>query len=177
MLNILPVNLRKKRRKYPLKKDEGGRSARRRAFEAFDRGLRPTQVTGEVDISLRTARRYHADWKKQPRALELRYQLAKEARKYTPEIENELVKALAAELDLPEETILERLQKPWGLKQLVRGDWNREIEAKRMTKKLARLESALQFLHLYEILKVPPERIKAVLDALEQEVRAERQSL
>jgi len=176
MFNILLIKLRKKSRKYPIKRDRYGKSARRRAFDAFDRGLKPAQVTDELDISPRTAYRYFADWKKQPTKLELSYQLAKAIHKCQPEVENEVIERLAVKLKLPKEKIVERLQKPWALKQLVRGKWSPEIEERRIAKSLARLDSALQFLNLYEILGVSPERIKTELDRLEQEARGSKQS-
>jgi AraC-like DNA-binding protein len=77
--------LSKKRRKYPIKRDESGKSARCRAFDAFDRGLRPAQVIREVGISLRTACRYFADWKKHRPRLEPRYRFAKRLLKNHPE--------------------------------------------------------------------------------------------
>jgi len=176
MFTNLPIKLRKKSRKYPIKRDEYGKSARRLAFDAFDRGLKPAQVTDELDISYRTAYRYFADWKKQPRNLELRYQMAREIYKHEPQFEQEVIKTLATNLDLPEEKIVERLQKPWALMQLVRGKWSPEIEERRIAKSLARLDSALQFLNLYEILGVSPERIKTELDKLEQEARSHKQT-
>jgi hypothetical protein len=50
--------------RYSIKRDEYGRSARQRAFNAFDDGKWPAEVAKLVGISQRTARRYFADWKK-----------------------------------------------------------------------------------------------------------------
>jgi len=64
----MPIfRFRNKGRKYPIKKDEYGRSARKRAFAAFNSGARPADVASEVGISLQTACRYFSDWKKLPK--------------------------------------------------------------------------------------------------------------
>ena len=102
--------------------------------------------------------------------------MAREIHKHEHQFEQEVIKTLATKLGLPEGKIVERLQKPWALKQLVRGKWSREIEARRMARSLARLEAVLQFLNLYEILGVSPERIRTELDRLEQEARGSKQS-
>ena len=66
MDKIFRLKAPKKSRKYPIKKDETGKTARRRAFEAFDKGMRPAQVSRLVDISFRTACRYFTHWKRLP---------------------------------------------------------------------------------------------------------------
>jgi hypothetical protein len=68
-----------RRLRYPIKRDESGQSARRRAFDAFDEGLKPADVAPMVDISVRTAGRYFEGWKKLPQNFEMRYGLAKMA--------------------------------------------------------------------------------------------------
>jgi len=68
-----------KKRKHPIKRDDRGRSARQRAFKAFKGGSTPAQVATMVPISVRTARRYYADWKKLPQNLEMRYRILKAA--------------------------------------------------------------------------------------------------
>ena len=73
MIKKFRPSLLRKRRKYPIKRNEFGESARRRAFDCFDRGLRPAQVANEVGISPRTACRYFADWKRHRPKLDARY--------------------------------------------------------------------------------------------------------
>ena len=43
-----------KERKYPIKRDEYGQSARSRAFAAFDAGKRPAEIYEQIGISKRT---------------------------------------------------------------------------------------------------------------------------
>ena len=74
----LPVNkLGKKSRKYPIQRDQFGRSGRRRAFDAFDKEKRPAQVAREEGLKSKTAYRYYQDWKKLPRNFELEYKAFK----------------------------------------------------------------------------------------------------
>ena len=58
--NVFKIS--RKERKYPVKRDVFGDSARKRAFELFDKGKLPSQAAQLVDISKITARRYFADW-------------------------------------------------------------------------------------------------------------------
>ena len=125
-----------KGRKYPIRYDEFRRSARKRAFQAYDGGLNPSQVAHMVGISIRTARRYRHDWKRQPQNLELRCRLLKAAFKSNPGLRQEITKLLAAKLGISEEQALARLQKPWALKQLVSGQWRKwKDEEKEATKR------------------------------------------
>lgn len=75
MFKIPVIELRRKGRKYPIKRDSYGRSARQRAFAAFENGKTPAEVAVMVPISVRTARRYFADWQKLPHNLELHYRM------------------------------------------------------------------------------------------------------
>ena len=177
MLNIFPIKLKKKSRKYPIKRDEYGTSARQRAFEAFDQGKRPAEVVLMVGISLRTACRYFSDWKKLPKDSELLYRIAKAGLKNQPGFPEEVIKTFAAKLDMSEEEVRGRLQKPWAMKQLVTGKWAAEVREKEERKRQARLEAATKLIHLYEVARVPLDRIIAELGRLEAEVRAKRETI
>lgn len=177
MLNILSIKLKKKSRKYPIKRDEYGASARQRAFKAFGYGKRPAEVASMVGISLRTACRYFADWKKLPRNSELWYRVAKAGLKNQPGLPEEVIKTFAAKLDMSEEEVRGRLQKPWAIKQLVTGKWAAEVREKEERKREARLEAAAKLIHLYEVVGVPLDRIIAELGRLRAEVRAERETI
>jgi len=171
VFNILPIKLKKKSRKYPVKRDQYGRSARQRAFDAFDRGMRPAEVSQRVGISPRTACRYFADWKKLPKNLDRRYRVAKAVHKGAHEFSEQTIKSLAGELGMSEEEAIERLQKPWGLKQLLMGKWPNYAREKRQSKHESRLQAALKLIRLYEVAGVPPERIIEELDRLKAESR------
>jgi len=113
----------KRGRKYPIKRDQFGRSGRRRAFDAFDKGLRPAKVAREKNIKPRTCFRYYQDWKKLPPNLERNYELAKAIRKSGGELHKDIINILADSLGISEEEVNSRLQKPWGLKRLLMGKW------------------------------------------------------
>ena len=44
---------------------------------------------------------------------------------------------------MSEEEVMERFQKPWGLKQLLMGKWPNHAHARRQSKQESRLETAL----------------------------------
>ena len=57
---------RKKRRKYPIKLDEKGKSARSRCFEMFRDNTPSSEIAKIVGVKVETVRRYHQQWKKNP---------------------------------------------------------------------------------------------------------------
>ena len=143
MWNLSVNKLRKKSRKYPIQRDITGRSGRRRAFDAFDRGLRPSQVAREENIKPKTAYRYFEDWKKLPKNLESEYRAFKTLKKRGIDFTEKTIELLVEALDMSEEEVMERLQKPWGIKQLLMGKWPNHAHAKRKSKQESRLETAL----------------------------------
>ena len=157
-------SLFKNRRKYPIKRDEFGKSARRRAFDAFDRGLRPAQVIREVDISLSTACRYFADWKKHHPKLEVRYDLLKTLRKMRGELSDETLNRIGEALGMNLEEVLQRLQRPWGLKQLLTGEWPNYVREARQSEAESRLLAALRIVRVIEFWGVTPERQREVVE-------------
>lgn len=159
MLRVPLPKLRKRSRKYPIKRDEFGRSARQRAFEAFDRGKRPREVVHLVGVSPRTACRYFADWKKLPRNLDLKYLIMKTVRKSSGDFSQKTVDLLSTCLEMSEEEVMERLEKPWGLKQLLMGKWPDHRQEREQSEAELRLRAALRFIDFMETGGVPPEKI------------------
>jgi hypothetical protein len=151
--------LRKRSRKYPIRRDECGRSARQRAFKAFDRGKRPSEVAQIVGISPRTAYRYFSDWKKLPRNLELRYRMMRTVRKGSPEFSQKTVDLLSSSLEMSEEEVMERLDRPWGLKQLLMGKWPDHRREREQSEAELRLRAALRFIDSMETGGAPPEKV------------------
>lgn len=111
-------------RKYLVRRHELGDSARQRAFDAFDQGLRPAQAAREVDISLRTACRYFYDWKRQSNKIAAKYDLAKDLLR-RPDLREEIASILATESGMSVDQVLARLQKPWAVRQVVTGRWRK----------------------------------------------------
>lgn len=168
---VFRIPRRSKRRRYPIKRDEHGRSARQRAFEAFDHGKRPSEVARLVGVSPRTAYRYFADWKKLPKNLDLRYRMMKTIRKDSQEFSKETVESLSAYLEMSEEEVRERLEKPWGLKHLLMGKWVDLRQEREAGEAEARLQAALALINLIESAGVSPEQILKHLLALEADSR------
>lgn len=159
MLRIPLPKLRKRSRKYPIKRDEHGRSARQRAFEAFDCGKRPGEVVRMVGVSPKTACRYFADWKKLPQNLKLHYRMMNAVRKSNREFSKETVESLSAYLEMSEEEVKEHLEKPWGLKQLLMGKWPNHRQEREQSEAELRLRAALRVINFMESGGVPPEKI------------------
>lgn len=181
MANLLRRKAVKKSRKYPIKRDGYGLSARRRAFNLFDRGQRPAQIIADLDISLETACRYFADWKKQPKYADVKYKVIKAAKKSNPQFSADLIKQIATKLHVPEARVSEKLQQPWALKHLVKENFltgveekRLEVEEKRIAENLYKLENALELLQLLENLGIPTERISTKLVELANEIRDEK---
>ena len=172
-LSVLIGKLWRKGRKYPIKRDEFGRTARRRAFELFDNGKRPAEVAYLVGIPKRTGFSYFQAWKKLPRNLESKYTVAKKLLNSSPGYREKVVKTICELLGLPEEEVRARFQEPWGLKRFMMDRWSirtAETDTTEQSKEWARFKEALDLIYLMEILKVPIEietikaEIKRMLD-------------
>ena len=129
-------------RRYPIKKDENGRSARQRAFDFFGTGQRPAEVCKTIPVSLRTACRYYEDFKKSHHRVS--YSAIRKWMKGHPEFSEAVIDMLATSLEMPREEVIVRMQKPWGLLQVMKGEWpNYRLERQR-TGIEERLLAALQ---------------------------------
>ena len=123
MWRLTVLKPRKKSRKYPIQRDQFGRSGRRRAFDGFDKGKRPAQVFKEEHLKPNTVYRYFQQWKKLPPELEMNYELAQAVKKSGGELHEDIINIVADSLDMSKEEVTERLQKPWELQRLIRGKW------------------------------------------------------
>ena len=174
-MKLLPLIRRlTSKRKYPIIKDENGRSARQLAFKAFDLGKGPAEVSFELPISRRTAYRYFADWKKQKPDLDFSYRSLKAKLNKDKQFSEQLVTSLSNPLGMPREEVALRLQKPWGLKQLIMGEWPNYKREKIYSQQEARLNAALHMINLFEQLGVTPDEFKAAFTRLLLEVRNEK---
>jgi hypothetical protein len=162
MFGLSVSKLRKKPRKYPIQRDITGRSARRRAFDAFDKGQRPAQVAREEHIKSRTCSRYYQDWKKLPQNLEMDYKAFKTLKKRGIGFSEGTIELLTVGLGMSEEEVTERLQKPWGLKQLLRGEWPNYARTRCESEAESRLEAALWLVNYVErrVLSVDEAKVK-----------------
>jgi len=108
-------------RRYPVKKDENGLSARQRAFNLFGTGQRPAQVCKTIPISLRTACRYFQDFKKLHHRVP--YSTIRKWLEESPEFSEKVIAILATSLEMDPEEVVARMQKPWGLMEAMKGRW------------------------------------------------------
>lgn len=148
-----------KRRKYPIKCDEYGRSARQRAFLAFDNGKSPSDINQSIDISIRTAHRYYADWKKLPRNLNSRYRSFKWLMKNSTEFSNKTIDMMADYLGMTKNEVIMKLQEPWALKQFLKGDLPNRKLLKQQTHQERRLGAALRMVRFMEEFGIRPEEM------------------
>ncbi len=58
--------IRKAGRRYPVKRDEQGRSARRRCFKMFFDQVPLDEIVGVVEVTPETVRRYYLQWRQEP---------------------------------------------------------------------------------------------------------------
>jgi hypothetical protein len=163
----------KKGRKYPIKRDEFGRSARQRAFELFDQGMRPTEVARMMDVKPKTLYRYFQDWKKQGANLEGRCQVVRKIVRGSEGFSPKAIGIVAEASGMAEEEVIERLQKPWGLKQLVMGRWpNRRME-KMYSEQEARLAAALEVIYFIEHTETLPREIADWIVVMRERFRSQ----
>lgn len=149
-----------KRRDYPIKRDEYGRSVRRQAFDLFAEGYRPSQISKEglVVASMKTLLRYFEDWKKKKHRASR--SVLRKIMKNNPEFTEKYVQMLADYFEVSTEDIVLRLQKPWGIMRLTKGELP-DIRLERSRSEAEeRLEGALRLMFLTEkIFRNSPKQI------------------
>ena len=94
-------------RKYPIKRDERGRSLRQQAFELFDEKHRPTEIYKQqlLPAKLNTLLRYYQDWKK--KGDHLSYRITKKVMEENPDFTEQMIKTLSEQLEMPVNDITE----------------------------------------------------------------------
>jgi hypothetical protein len=101
-------------------------SLRYQAFLLFDLGKRPSDLKYYFKIRANTAYRYFQQWKNTAPWLILKYPEARKYfRRFSPAEKRMLGQVLAGELNCPLEEILEKISRPWALKQIINGEWMR----------------------------------------------------
>ena len=140
----------RRRRRYPIRRDERGRSARRRAFDLFDLNRTSAEAAREIGISLRTAYRYRSDWNGLQKNLETKYWLVRKTYQRKQGFSDEMVKKLSEYFGWSEEEVIVRLEKPWGIKQLVMGKWEQARGREVQSQMEARLDAGLRLVGVIE---------------------------
>lgn len=129
------------RRKYPIKRDPSGRSARQRAFALFTEGKRPAQVCKMLPMSFRTACRYFQDYRQLNHLIS--YPAMRRWMREHPEFSERVIDVLAKNLQIPLEQVMARVGRPWGLLELMKGRWTSSEVKEHRTQMEERLEAAL----------------------------------
>ena len=136
-------------RRYPIKRDESGRSARQAAFEFFSTGLRPAEVARITGTSPRTMFRYFQDYKTSHSILP--YRVLRRWVRENPEFSEQVIAMLANTLGMSQEEVADRARRPWGLLQGLRGEWpNYQLEQQRSEVE-NRLLAALEIVKFAEV--------------------------
>jgi hypothetical protein len=167
-----PIIITRDRRKYPIKRDESGQSARKRAFAAFDEGKKPEEVYGSIEISLRTARRYYADWKKLPKNFTKNYELQRKLkRRGSPFFDDKTIKQVATKVFISEDEVAYYLRQPWGLHKIIRGEFIPDQDRKYQLDIAIRKVLLLKIVIAVELSDLPPKDMLQLVDRLIQEVK------
>lgn len=157
--------LKRKERKYPIEKDEFGQSLRQRAFDLFRDGYRPAQVSRTLPVSMKTACRYFEDWKKQTHKVP--YSHIKNLLKRNPQFSEKVVAILTDYFGVPAEQVILRMQRPWGLMQLMKGEFPNSRIGRARSKIERRLEAALRLILFAELFSgKSPETVKEELNRI-----------
>ena len=156
-----------KRRDYPIKRNEYGRSARRQAFDLFTERYRPSQISKEglVPISMKTLLRYFEDSKKKKHRASR--SILRKIMKINPEFTEKYVQMMADYYEVSPEDIMVRMQKPWGIEQLTRGEPPDNKLARIQSDMEDRLDAALRLIYFGERLcRNSPEQNKRLLQEI-----------
>lgn len=150
-------------RKYPIKRDEKGRSLRQQAFELFDKGHRPAEICKQrlVTASLTTLLRYYEDWKKTGGHASSR--ILQRVRKNNPDFTEQMIKTLSMLLEMPIEEVIKRMQRPWGLQQALRGQWPDYSLRREQRDVEARLMGGLRFIRMAKLFQNSPYELAELL--------------
>ena len=152
----------KRSRKFPIQRDEFGKSLRQRAFEAFDEEKRPMKVSRELHANPKTVLRYFEAWKK--RKQRLSYSTLRRHMRKNPKFSEKWIEMLADYFEVPREKIIRRMQQPWGLMDLSKGELPDKRLERTRSEIEARLEGALRLISLREHLyRNSPKEIKELL--------------
>jgi len=152
-----------KKRAYPIKRDDDGRSLRSRAFALFDQDYRPSQIYKEklLEAKPRTLYRYHQDWRKKKG--KFRYRVLRDIMKRNPDVKQQIIKGISKQLEMPEDEVIWRMGRPWGLLQYLRGQWPDKGLQRVQSTMESRLGTALWYVNIIELFHNDPEQISDLL--------------
>ena len=106
------------------KKPTPSQSLRQSAFLYFDFGFRPMEVARFLRTDPSTIFRYYQQWKKLPRGFQITYPVVRKCFSQLGWTGRRRIAAiLAKELGTSTLEVAAQLEKPWGVKKLVSGEW------------------------------------------------------
>jgi|GEM_PF-2711711 len=115
-----------RRTKRPAAGGGRSRSLSRRAHLCFDLGLGLEETAELLDADRDTLRRYRGRWRHLPAYFWARYEVLRKCyRSLGPDERKLIARALASELGTSSLHVLERLRKPWALRDIASGGWIR----------------------------------------------------
>jgi len=141
---------RRGRRRYPIKLDEYGRSARSRAFDYLEQGMRPAEVAPKVGISARTARRYYADLKKNGPCYGGRYRLFRDMVAKWEGSADRITK-LSQMYGMSREAFVRAIETPYGLRRILVGKRPSRYNVLEADHLIQRLQGAMRLIDLLEM--------------------------
>ena len=158
-------------RRYPIRRDESGKSLRQRCFVLFKQGKSAKEAAVIMHMKLATARRYYSQWNECPPALQETYRFVKQDLKKKGDLSPRIIGMISKALGIPEWEAIKMVSRPYGLKQLIMGDLIRQRKKMSYRTQEQRLEAALSLVILYEQLGVPMEWITREVKQLMQRAR------
>jgi hypothetical protein len=165
--NTMIFSLRKRSKKHPVRYRRHNQSIRKQAFDMYSQGYRPSDIYNQelLPTSRQTLYRYYEDWKKQEKTIP--YGTLRDLMKKNPEFNQRIIGMLAEYLGESKEKTIVRMQTPWGLKVLLKGESTRWKLKEKQNQIEYRLRSAIQLINLLEdIHNSTPEEINDLITQL-----------
>jgi hypothetical protein len=133
----------KKSRKYPIKRDNEGRSLRARCFELFEQGKRPAEVAEELKMNEATAFRYFRDWRRIGPNFDKYYDYIKNLFMKTVPDRDRNIELFAIFCGISKEEFEAILPRPHGLTRFLTGKFYFPVQADVDHKRCITLELAI----------------------------------
>ena len=121
-MDVFKVFKRNKRRKYPIIRDEKGKSARQRCFEMFEEQVPVDEIAAATGAKLETVYRYHRQWSENPEIENYIKYFNKQLNPLAPDRERQ-VELLARAYGISQEQLEILLHQPHGLRRLFSGKY------------------------------------------------------
>jgi len=178
---------RRKGRKYPVKLDHEGKSARQRCFEMLANHMPSEEIARATGVPVETVYRYRQQWKKHPN-LETNVAYLKELLKNDSPDREKTIELLAKVCQIPKEELEAIIHQPNGAKRIILQKFyfpgHREADHKRyvsfelavfMSEFLIKKGGTFEDVHCY--LREVHRRNKERSDREEEDVRRENQAV